>query len=89
MCGSPRTPRKNDTIWEIIDRLTKLAHFLPIRWGNSLKCLTRDYMKEIVRLHRVLAPIVSDRDPKFTSRLWESLHEAMGTKLNFSTTFYP
>ncbi|GAA0154971.1 hypothetical protein LIER_43301 [Lithospermum erythrorhizon] len=64
--GLPRTPRGNDSIWLIIDRLTKSAHFLPYKIR----------MKEIVKLHGVPASIVSDRDPRFVSHFWKSLHKA-------------
>ncbi|CAL1361076.1 unnamed protein product [Linum trigynum] len=87
--GLPRTQKKNDAIWVIVDRLTKSAHFIPIRWGCSLELLTKKYVEEIVRLHGVPVSIVSDRDPRFTSRFWKSLQEALGTRLNFSTAFHP
>ena len=87
--GLPKTQKGNDAIWIIVDRLTKSAHFLPIRWGCSLDQLAQKYVHEIVRLHGVPISIVSDRDPRFTSRFWRSLQEAMGTRLNFSTTFHP
>ena len=73
----------------IVDRLTKSAHFLPIRWGNTLEQLAKKYIFEIVRLHGVPVSIVSDRDPRFTSRFWESLQKALGTKFHFSTAFHP
>ena len=87
--GLPRTQRKNDAIWVIVDRLTKSAHFLPIRWGCTLDQLAKRYVDEIVRLHGVPLSIVSDRDPIFTSRFWGSLQQALGTKLHFSTAFHP
>ncbi|KAL0293289.1 UNVERIFIED_CONTAM: Transposon Ty3-I Gag-Pol polyprotein [Sesamum calycinum] len=87
--GLPRTLRKHDAIWVIVDRLTKSAHFLPIRLGNSLDKLVELYVSEIVRLHGVPVSIVSDRDPRFTSCFWESLQGALGTKLHFSTAFHP
>ncbi|CAL1392921.1 unnamed protein product [Linum trigynum] len=65
--GLPRTQKKNDAVWVIVDRLTKSAHFIPIRWGCSLELLTKKYVEEIVRLHGVPVSIVSDRDPRFTS----------------------
>ncbi|KAL0434501.1 UNVERIFIED_CONTAM: Transposon Tf2-12 polyprotein [Sesamum latifolium] len=65
--GLPRTLRKHDAIWVIVDRLTKSAHFLPIRQGDSLDKLAELYVAEIVRLHGVPVSIVSDRDPRFTS----------------------
>ena len=87
--GLPRTQWKNDAIWVIVDRLTKSAHFLPIRWGCTLDQLAKRYVDEIVRLHVVPLSIVSDRDPRFTSRFWGSLQQALGTKLHFSTAFHP
>ena len=87
--GLPRTQRKNDAIWVIVDRLTKSTHFLPIRWGFTLDQLAKRYVDEIVRLHGVPLSIVSDRDPRFTSKFWGSLQQALGTKLHFSTIFHP
>ena len=87
--GLPRTQRKNDAIWVIVDRLTKSSHFLPIRWGCTLDQLAKRYVDEIVRLHGVPLSIVSDIDPRFTSRFWGSLQQALGTKLHFSTAFHP
>ncbi|KAL0395508.1 UNVERIFIED_CONTAM: Transposon Tf2-12 polyprotein [Sesamum latifolium] len=86
--GLPRTLRKHDAIWVIVDRLTKSTHFLPIRLGDSLDKLAELYIFKIVRLHGVPASIVLDRDPRFTSRFWESLQRALGTKLHFSTAFH-
>ena len=65
--GLPRTPRRNDAVWVIVDRLTKSAHFLPIKWGCTLERLANLYVSEIVRLYGVPESIVSDRDPRFTS----------------------
>ena len=72
-----------------MDRLTKSAHFLPIRLDYSLDRLADLYVNEIVRLHGIPLSIVSDRDPRFTSRFWKELQSAFGTILNFSTTFHP
>ena len=85
----PKTQKGNDAIWIIVDRLTKSAHFLPIRWGCSLEHLAQRYVNEIVRLHGIPISIVSDRDPRFTSRFWKSFQDALGTRLNFSTAFHP
>ncbi|RVW59896.1 Transposon Ty3-G Gag-Pol polyprotein [Vitis vinifera] len=87
--GLPRTLGGNNAIWVIIDRLTKSAHFLPMKVNFSLDRLASLYVKEIVRMHGVPVSIVSDRDPRFTSRLWHSLQKALGTKLSFSTAFHP
>ena len=85
----PRTQRQHDAIWVIVDRLTKFAHFLPVNVEDSLETLAQLYVDEIVRLHGVLVSIVSDRDPRFTSRFWPSLQAALGTRLHFRTTFHP
>ncbi|XP_073151776.1 uncharacterized protein [Henckelia pumila] len=70
-------------------RLTKSAHFLPVRNNFSMNQYAELYIREIVRFHGVPARIVSDRDPKFTSNFWRSLHRGLGTKLAFSTAFHP
>ena len=87
--GLPRTFAGHDGIWVIVDRLTKSGHFLAVKSTYSLDKLAREYIKEIVRLHGVPSSIVSDRDPRFTSRFWKSLHNALGTKLSFSTAYHP
>ena len=87
--GLPRTQKQHDAIWVIVDRLTKSAHFLPVNVEDSLEKLAQLYVDEIVRLHGVPISIVSDRDPRFTSRFWPSLRTALGTRLHFSTAFHP
>ncbi|RVW81510.1 Transposon Ty3-G Gag-Pol polyprotein [Vitis vinifera] len=86
--GLPRTLGGNNAIWAIVDRLTKSAHFLPMKVNFSLDRLASLYVKEIVRMHGVPVSIVSDRDPRFTSRFWHSLQKALSTKLSFSTAFH-
>ncbi|GKA01243.1 putative reverse transcriptase domain-containing protein [Tanacetum coccineum] len=71
------TRNRQDTIWVIVDRLTKSAHFLPMREDDTLEKLTRQYLKEVVSKHRVPVLIISDRDGKFTSHFWISLHKAL------------
>jgi hypothetical protein len=80
--GLPHSPRGRDAIWVVVDRLTKSAHFIPMKTTNSASELVPLYMKEVIRLHGVPKSIVSDRDSKFVSKLWESLHSALGTKLS-------
>ncbi|KAG8492403.1 hypothetical protein CXB51_009696 [Gossypium anomalum] len=87
--GLPLTPKKKDAVWVVVDRLTKSAHFIPVRTDYSLDKLAELYIAKIVRLHGVPMSIISDRDPRFTSRFWKKLQEALGTKLNFSTAFHP
>ncbi len=83
------TKKNHDAVWVIIDRLTKSAHFLPVRMDYSLDSLAKLYIDEVVRLYRVPVSIVSDRDPRFTSSFWGSLQKDLGTRLNFSTVFHP
>ncbi|GJS60374.1 putative reverse transcriptase domain-containing protein [Tanacetum coccineum] len=85
----PKTAAGYDSIWVIVDRLTKSAHFLPMRETDSTEKLTRLYMKEIVARHGIPVSIISDRDSHFTSRVWQSLHKALGTQLNLSTAYHP
>ncbi|KAG8493049.1 hypothetical protein CXB51_010393 [Gossypium anomalum] len=87
--GLPLSLSKKDAIWVVVDRLTKLAHFIPVHMDFSLDKLAEFYVSQIVRLHGVPVSIVSDRDPRFTSRFWKKLQEALGTKLHFSTAFHP
>ena len=87
--GLPSTRQGYNSIWVIVDRLTKSAHFLPVRVTDSLSTLSQLYIREIVRLHGVPLTIVFDRDSRFTAKFWQSLQKAMGTKLNFSTSFHP
>ncbi|GKC15216.1 putative reverse transcriptase domain-containing protein [Tanacetum coccineum] len=85
----PKTLNGHDTIWVIVDRLTKSAHFIPTRETDSMETLTRLYIKEIVSRHGVPISIISDRDSHFTSRFWQSLQSALGTQLDMSTTYHP
>jgi hypothetical protein len=87
--GLPRTQKGNDSIWVIIDRLTKVAHFIPVKTTFGGATLARIYLKEIVRLHGIPRKIVSDKGTQFTSKFWMSLQKAMGTKLDFSTAYHP
>ncbi|GJV30456.1 putative reverse transcriptase domain-containing protein [Tanacetum coccineum] len=85
---SAKTAIGQDTIWVIIDRLTKSAHFLPMREDDSLEKLMRQYLKEVVLRHRVPISIISDRDGRFVSHFWWSLHKALGTRLDMSTAYH-
>nr|GEW34758.1 hypothetical protein [Tanacetum cinerariifolium] len=86
--GLPRTPSGYDSIWVIVDRFTKSAHFLPVKTTDSMEKLTQLYLKEIVCQHGVPISIISDRDSKFTSRFWRSLQEALGTRLDMSIAYH-
>ncbi|KAJ9545298.1 hypothetical protein OSB04_025005 [Centaurea solstitialis] len=85
----PRTPKGYDTIWVIVDRLSKAAHFLPMKETYSMERLARLYIAEIVRLHGTPVSIVSDRDARFTSTFWQSFQREMGTRVNLSTAYHP
>ncbi|GJV07676.1 putative reverse transcriptase domain-containing protein [Tanacetum coccineum] len=85
----PRTSSGHDTIWVIVDRLTKSAHFLPMREDYKMDRLARLYLNEIVARHGVPISIISDRDSRFTSRFWQSMQEALGTRLDMSTAYHP
>ena len=87
--GLPLTQHKHGFVWVIVDKLTKSAHFIPARIDYSMDRLVELYVKEIVRLHGVPLSIVSDRDPRFTSRFWKELQLALGARLNFSIAFHP
>ncbi|GKD38082.1 putative reverse transcriptase domain-containing protein [Tanacetum coccineum] len=85
----PKTSNGHDTIWVIVDRLTKSAHSIPTQETNSMETLTRLYIKEIVSRHEVPISIISDHDSHFTSRFWKSLQSALGTQLDMSTAYHP
>jgi transposase InsO family protein len=72
-----------------VDRLTKSAHFIPMKTTNATSELVPLYMKQVIRLHGVPKSIVSDRDSIFVSKFWESLHSALGTTLSLSVAFHP
>jgi transposase InsO family protein len=87
--GLPRTQSGNDSIWVIMDRLTKVAHFIPIKTTYSRPQLAELYMSRIVYLHGVPKKIMSDRGTQFTSMFWERLHETLDTQLRFSSAYHP
>src|SRR4051812_47008118 len=87
--GLPRSSRGHESIWVIVDRLTKVAHFIPVRTTYRGDQLADLYMSKIVCRHGVPKEIVSDRGTQFTSRLWKQVQEALGTKLTFSTAYHP
>jgi transposase InsO family protein len=78
-----------DSIWVIVDRLSKVSHFIPVKTTYKGSKLAELYIARIVCLHGVPKKIVSDRGTQFTSNFWENLHESMDTKLNFSSAYHP
>jgi IS30 family transposase len=87
--GLPRTSARYDSIWVIVDRLTKVAHFILVRTNYTRAKQAELYMAWIVCLHGVPKKIVSDRGSQFTSRFWRKLHECLDTQLNFSSSYHP
>ncbi|GJW35198.1 putative reverse transcriptase domain-containing protein, partial [Tanacetum coccineum] len=85
----PRSSSGYDAIWVIVDRLTKSAHFLPIREDYKTEKLAMIYVSEIVARHGIPVSIISDRDGRFTSHLWQALQKVLGTKLHMSTAYHP
>ena len=86
--GLPKTLGKFDSIWEIVDRLTKSAHFIPVKVTYNAE-KAKLYISEVVRLHGVPLSIISDRGTQFTSEFWKTLHAELGTRLDLSTVFHP
>ncbi|GKD10487.1 reverse transcriptase domain-containing protein, partial [Tanacetum coccineum] len=85
----PRSSQGFDTIWVIVDRLTKSAHFLPIRENDPLDKLARLYLNRIVARHGIPASIICDRDGRFTSNFWKSFQKALGTDISMSNAYHP
>jgi transposase InsO family protein len=86
--GLPLTARRHDSIFIVVDTLTKSAHFIPMRTTYQAPYIDRVFFSEIVRLHGVPKRIISDRGSMFTGRFWTSFQEALGTQLNFSTAYH-
>jgi transposase InsO family protein len=87
--GLPRTPRGNDSVWVIVDRLTKIAHFISVRTTYGGDKLARLYVDNILKLHGVPKSIISDRGAQFISKFWRSLHQALKTNLDYSSAYHP
>ncbi|GKD47985.1 putative reverse transcriptase domain-containing protein, partial [Tanacetum coccineum] len=85
----PKSLQGYDTIWVIVDRLTKSAIFTPIRETDSMEKFRRMYLKEVVTRHGIPVSIICDRDPRFESNFWRSLQKALGTSLDMSTAYHP
>ncbi|GKD09354.1 putative reverse transcriptase domain-containing protein [Tanacetum coccineum] len=85
----PKSSQGYDTVWVIVDQLTKSAIFTPRRETDSTEKLARMYIKEVVTRHGIPVSIICDRDPKFASHFWRSLQKALGTSLDMSTAYHP
>ena len=89
MVGLQKTLGKFDSIWVIVDRLTKSAQFILVKVTYNAEKLAKIYISEIVRLHGVPLSIISDIGTQFTSMFWKTLHAELGTRLDLSTAFHP
>jgi hypothetical protein len=86
--GLPRTRKHHDSIMVVVEKLTKDAHFIPLKTTHKVADVANIFLKEVARLHGIPKMIVFDRDPKFTSNLWKGLFKGFRTNMNFSTTYH-
>ena len=89
MSGLPKSSEGYNSIWVIVDRMTKSAHFLPVKTTDSVRKLAKLYLKEIVQLHGVLVSIVLNRDARITLMFWKELQAGFGIQLKFSIASHP
>ena len=87
--GLPKTHRSNDSIFVVVDRFYKMAHFIPCKNTIDVVHVVELFFKEVVRLHRLPRSIVSDRDTKFVGYFWKTLWKKLKTDLKFSSNFHP
>jgi transposase InsO family protein len=89
MTDLPRTQSGKETLMVVVDRLTKMAHFIPLGGDPTAEGVAEAYVRNVFRLHGVPKTIVSDRDSKFTSNFWQTFWRRLGTKLSMSTASHP
>ena len=87
--GLPRTQNGNDSIWVIVDRLTKVARFIPVKATYRGDKLAQLYIDNVLRLHGVPSRIILERGTQFIACFWKSLHKALGTRLDYSSAYHP
>ena len=87
--GIPRSRQKYDSIWVIVDRMTKSSHFRPVKTTHSVEDYAKSYIQEVVRFHGLSVSTISDRGAQFTTQFWKSFQKGLGSKVNLSTAFHP
>jgi len=86
--GLPQSRRQHDSIWVILDRMTKAAHFLPVKTTFLAEDYAKLYIQEVVRLHKVSVSIISDRGAQFTTQFWKLIQKGLGSKVNLSILLF-
>jgi IS30 family transposase len=87
--GLPRTTKGYDSIWVIVDRLTKISHFLPVKTDHPVTVYAQLYIARTLSPHGVPKTIVSDHGSQFVSKFWEELYKSLGTNLLHSSAYHP
>ena len=87
--GIPKVTGGFDSIFVIVDKLTKITHIIPMKTTSTVADIAHLFVKEIIKLHGLPARIISDRDAKFTSKFWQALFQSVETQLNLNSVYHP